>query len=155
MLTLSIIGVLLVAGAGAVMLKINADAEATAAAEAAAALEAEEAQAAAAAQRAEEAQRAADSAERARRDGSVPEIEASVKEMASRHHGEGLIPEPPIEVSCSPVGGGSTGDLTATTTVFECFVATIDNGDGTMTGHTYNATMNWTTGEYTYGFGAP
>lgn len=155
-LALSIVGVLLVGGGGAVVWKMNADAAAAAAAEAAAALKAqEEKEAAAEAQRAEEAQEALDDAERAWRDAAVPGIEASIKEMATKHHGEGLIDAPPIDVTCSPVGGGSTGDLTATTTVFECFVATVDNGDGTMTGFTYNATMNWTTGEYTYGFGAP
>ena len=34
-------------------------------------------------------------------------------------------------------------DLTAKTTVFECFSATKDNGDGTMSGRKYHATMNW------------
>jgi hypothetical protein len=30
-----------------------------------------------------------------------------------------------------------------------------DNGDGTMSGYTYNATMNWSSGSHTYGLGAP
>lgn len=75
--------------------------------------------------------------------------------MAEGHVAKGLIDGSIISVSCSPVSGGSTDDLTETTTVFECFVATNDNGDGTMSGFKYHATMNWTSGEFTYGMGAP
>ena len=101
------------------------------------------------------AQEQADDAERASRLASIPEIEASVKTMAEGHAADGLIDGPIIEVTCSPVGGGSTDDLTQQTTVFECFAAYRDNGDGTMSGYTYNATMNWSTGSFTYGLGAP
>ncbi|MGY1641779.1 hypothetical protein ACI782_11690 [Geodermatophilus sp. SYSU D00703] len=101
------------------------------------------------------AQERRDEAERAARRTSVTEIEASVKKMAEEHAADGVIDGPIIEVSCSPVGGGSTDDLTEQTTVFECFAANEDNGDGTMSGYTYNATMNWSTGSYTYGLGAP
>ncbi len=83
------------------------------------------------------------------------EIESSVKTMAEGHVAEDIIDGPIIAVSCSPVGGGSTDDLTEQTTVFKCFVANEDNGDGTMSGYNYNATMNWDSGSYTYGFGAP
>jgi hypothetical protein len=96
-----------------------------------------------------------DEAERQGRRTSVTEIEASVKKMAEGHAADGTIDGPIIDVTCSPVGGGSTDDLTEQTTVFECFVANKDNGDGTMNGYKYNATMNWSSGSYTYGFGAP
>ncbi|MCW2900084.1 MAG: hypothetical protein JWO67_2349 [Streptosporangiaceae bacterium] len=96
-----------------------------------------------------------DDAERASRHDAVTGIEASVKKMAEKHAAEGTIQGPIISVTCSPVAGGSTDDLTQQTTVFECFVANKDNGDGTMSGYNYNATMNWSTGSYTYGFGAP
>jgi membrane protein involved in colicin uptake len=130
-----------------------AAAEAQAAAETAAAEEREqqkrdEAAAAAAQERRDQADRAA------RRD-SVVGIQASVKKMAEGHAADGIIDGPVIDVSCSPVGGGSTDDLTEQTTVFECFAANEDNGDGTMSGYKYNATMNWSSGSYTYGFGAP
>lgn len=105
-----------------------------------------------AAQRAEEA---AAETERASRAAAIPEIEASVKTMAEEHAAEGLIEGPVLNVTCSPVDGGSIDDLTDLTTVFKCFAATVDNGDGTMTGFTYNATMNWSDGSYTYGLGAP
>lgn len=94
-------------------------------------------------------------AERASRAASVPAIESSIKTMAEEHAGKGLIDGSIISVTCSPVSGGSTGDLTESTTVFECFAATRDNGDGTKSGYKYHATMNWTTGKATYGLGAP
>ncbi|OZC84452.1 hypothetical protein CH304_18645 [Rhodococcus sp. 15-649-1-2] len=96
-----------------------------------------------------------DDAERLSRILSVSEIETSVKTMAEGHVEKGIVDGPIIKVKCSPVGGGSTDDLTETTTVFECFAANKDNGDGTMSGYKYNSTMNWSTGSFTYGFGAP
>jgi hypothetical protein len=92
---------------------------------------------------------------RAARAAVVTEIESSVMTMAKKHVSDGLIDGPVLSASCVPVDGGSTDDLTEKTTVFECFVAEKDNGDGTMTGIKYHATQNWTTGRYTYGFGAP
>lgn len=94
-------------------------------------------------------------AKRAKRAAEVKDIEASVKKLAEKHVADGLFDGPVLSVTCDPVGGGSTDDLTARTTVFECFVATKDNGDGTLSGKKYHATMNWDTDEYTYGFGAP
>jgi hypothetical protein len=111
-------------------------------------------------QRREEAAAAAaqerqDAADREARRESVTEIEASVKKMAEGHAVDDIIDGPIIDVTCSPVGGGSTDDLTEQTTVFECFAANEDNGDGTMSGYKYNATMNWSSGSYTYSLGAP
>lgn len=100
-------------------------------------------------------QEAADDLEREMRADSVTGIEESVKKMAEEHATDGVIDGPILEVGCSPVGGGSTDDLDQSTTVFKCFVANEDNGDGTMSGYNYNSTMNWGTGEYTYGLGAP
>jgi hypothetical protein len=101
------------------------------------------------------AQERRDEGERSARRASVTEIEASVKTMAEGHAADDIIDGPIIDVSCSPVGGGSTDDLTEQTTVFACFVANVDNGDGTMSGYKYNATMNWSSGSFTYGLGAP
>ncbi|HWM32904.1 MAG TPA: DUF2510 domain-containing protein [Pseudolysinimonas sp.] len=130
---------------GGLAWKSASDAEA--AAVAAAQQQADEEQAAA------EAQERKDDAERESRKETVKEIEASVKKMAERHAKDDIIDGPIIDVTCSPLGGGSTDDLSEQTTVFDCFVANKDNGDGTMSGYTYNATMNWSTGSYTYGLG--
>jgi len=130
-------------------------------AEAAAAASAQAAEEEASAEAAEQASRAAEEeaqrdAERAARAEAVTEIEKSVKTMAEEHIEEGILDGPEVlDVTCSPVAGGSIDDLAEETTVLSCFVATKDNGDGTMRGSYYNATMNWTTGEYTYGLGRP
>lgn len=100
-----------------------------------------------------EAQMLLEEAARDARKASIEGIQDSVKSMAEGHIADGLLTGPIIEVTCSPVGGGSTDDLDQSTTVFGCFVANKDNGDGTMTGYHYNATMNWDTGQYTYGMG--
>ncbi|BBY67359.1 DUF2510 domain-containing protein [Mycolicibacterium helvum] len=92
-------------------------------------------------------------AKRAQRAAAVKDLEASITTLAQKHINGGLFDGPVLSVSCDPVGGGSTDDLTARTTIFECFAATRDNGDGTLSGHKYHATMNWDTGEYTYGLG--
>ena len=98
---------------------------------------------------------AAEDVERAARAESVTGIQDAVKKMAEGHSADGLIEGPILSVDCSPVNGGSTDDLTEQTTVFECFVATKENSDGTFSGYFYNATMNWSTGSYTYSLGAP
>ncbi|MEE2058391.1 DUF2510 domain-containing protein [Rhodococcus artemisiae] len=101
------------------------------------------------------AQERRDEAERASRMLSVANIESSVEEMANEHVGEGMYDGPVLSATCSPVNGGSTDNLNETTTVFECFVGTEELGGGRMRGYKYHATMNWTSGEFTYGFGAP
>ena len=101
----------------------------------------------------EKAEKEADDRERATRALSVDGIQDSIKKMAEGHASDGLIDGPVLDTSCSPVDGGSTDDLTETTTVFECFVSSKDNGDGTMSGYNYHATMNWSSGSYTYGLG--
>ena len=93
--------------------------------------------------------------ERYLRESSVSEIESSIKKLAQDHANSGFIDGPVLGVSCDPVAGGSTDDLTARTTVFECFVATQRLAGGESRGYKYHATMNWSTGNYTYGFGAP
>ena len=94
----------------------------------------------------------AEAQEREGRDLTVTEIEGSVKTMADGNAAEGLH-EAVIDVSCNPVNGGSTDNLTDQTTAFDCFAATTDNADGTQSGYYYNATVNWNTSEYTYGYG--
>jgi hypothetical protein len=155
----AVVGLLLLGGGGTALAVNAANERAEYAAaeqkaeEEAAAEAAEAAEAATAEAEAEAAQVAADDAERALREESVAGIEASVKKMAKGHVKDDLIDGPVLEVTCSPVAGGSIDDLLQATTEFSCFVATEDNGDGTMSGHYYHATMNWDTGEYTYGFG--
>ncbi|NLU65470.1 DUF2510 domain-containing protein [Rhodococcus sp. HNM0563] len=147
-IVVAIIIVVLAVVGGAVAWKVDHDAQVAAAEEAA------EREAARVAEE-KATQEAADAAERLSRSASVTSIESSVEEMAVEHVNDGMYDGPILSVTCSPVNGGSTDNLSETTTVFECFVGTEDLGDGRMRGRTYHATMNWTSGEYTYGFGAP
>ncbi|RDV43670.1 DUF2510 domain-containing protein [Leifsonia sp. ku-ls] len=101
---------------------------------------------------AEAAQQAADDAKRAQRRDMVTQVEASIKKMAEDDISKGVLTGPVLTVTCNPVSG-STDDLTDTTTTFDCFVANKDNGDGTSSGYFFNATVNWTSGSYTYGLG--
>ncbi|MCS5521201.1 DUF2510 domain-containing protein [Curtobacterium flaccumfaciens pv. oortii] len=103
-------------------------------------------------QRAEEAQKAADDTERTARADTVTGVEASVKKLAEDDAAKGVIDGPILSVSCNPVSG-STDDLTDTTTTFDCFAANTNNADGTQSGYFFNATVNWDSGEYTYGLG--
>jgi len=95
---------------------------------------------------------AAEASERESRALTVTEIEGSVKTMADGNATDGLH-EAVTSVACSPVDGGSTDDLTDQTTAFDCFAVTTDNPDGTQSGYYYNATVNWSTMAYTYGYG--
>ncbi|WP_354575363.1 hypothetical protein [Frigoribacterium sp. UYMn621] len=106
-----------------------------------------------AADAAAEAQRVKDDAERTTRAAEVTAIEASVKTLAEKDVTDKLLVGPILSVKCSPVGSGSTSDLTQLTSVFECFAANKDNGDGTQSGYTFHANMNWSDGSYTYGLG--
>lgn len=84
---------------------------------------------------------------------AVSEIEESVGELAEEHIEDGVIDGDLIEVNCTPVSGFDLENLEQSSTTFECFAGTEDNGDGTVSGYTYTATMNWTTGSYTYRLG--
>lgn len=101
------------------------------------------------------AQEKALAAKRLERKLMLVQVEGSIKTMAEKHVANGLFDGPILSASCDPVGGGSTDDLTAKTTIFDCFAATTDNGDGTLSGRKYHATVNWDTGNFTYGLGAP
>ncbi|MGO4534395.1 hypothetical protein [Leifsonia sp. 2MCAF36] len=110
------------------------------------------AEAARAAKVAAAAKQAADDAKRAQRVQTITTVEAAIKKMAEDDIAKGLLTGPVLGVSCNPVSG-SADDLTDTTTTFDCFVGNKDNGDGTQSGYFFNATINWTSGEYTYGLG--
>lgn len=151
-----VVAALVVGGGGALAWKlINDQQAAVAAQEAADRATAKEEAAQRAADAKAAAAKAAEASERKLRADSVPGIEESIRAMAEKHIADEVIDGPVLSVDCSPVNGGSTDDLTEQTTVFSCFVANVDNGDGTLSGYTYNSTMNWDTGSYTYGIGAP
>ena len=101
----------------------------------------------------EAAQEALDSAERDLRMTTVGEIEASITTDAQARVVEGILDGPIDKSSCTPLGGGSTDDLTAITTTFTCIAINKVNADGTASGYKFSATMNWDDGSYTWNLG--
>ena len=147
-LTVAIVALLLVGGAGAgVAAKVRndrAEAAAKEAAEAKAAAEAErKAEEEAAADRAAEAKRAAEEAERDERERLIKKMQNSITKDARGDARDGMLDGPIFYTSCDPLGGGSVDDLTALTTTFECIAVNEKLDDGGARGYVYSATMNW------------
>ena len=150
-----VIAVVLVAGAGTIV-GINAvnahnSEVAQAAADAQAAKEAKDAADAAALKASQ--QKAADDKERASRLVDVKAMEASITSDAQKRVDTGVLEGPISATSCTPLGGGSTDDLTAITTTFTCIAINKTNDDGTQSGYQFSSTMNWNTGSYTWHLG--
>ena len=101
----------------------------------------------------EQSRKAADVAERAERKTTVSAIETSITTDAQSRVDSGALDGPIIKSSCSPLGGGSTDDLTALTTTFTCIAINVENADGTASGYRFSATMNWDSGSYTWHLG--
>jgi hypothetical protein len=152
-----IAAVLLGAGTTGAVAKVRHDhaaKTAQAAADAKAAkLAKEKAQAKAAAARKRAAKRAADNAERQDRHAAVKQMEQSITKDARKDVASGVLDGPILYSTCDPLGGGSTDDLTALTTTFSCLAVNKKNNDGTVSGYSFHATQNWTTGSYSWGLG--
>lgn len=155
----SIVGVLVLAGAGVgVAQKISHDNQVTEdkqRAEAAAKAAAEQRkQEEAAAKAAQDQQDLKDSLERSVRRSSVREMRKSITKDAKKRVAEGVLDGPIYGTQCNPVGGGSQDNLEAKTTKFECLAINKKNGDGTVEGWRFSATMNWDEGSWTWRLGA-
>jgi len=110
-------------------------------------------QAAAAAAAAKEA---ADKQERQRRAGLVASLESSItKDMRKRVRDyPDLYDGPILSTSCTPLGGGSTDDLTALTGDFECVAINKKNNDGTESGYRFSGTINYNDESWTWHLGS-
>jgi type II secretory pathway pseudopilin PulG len=103
-----------------------------------------------------QAQQAIDQAnqeKRTLRAGIVTSLQDSVTKDATKNVDQGLLTGPISSTSCTPVGGGSTDDLTAHTGNFSCIAVNKTNGDGTSEGYRYSATVNYDDGSYTWHLG--
>lgn len=110
--------------------------------------------AAAEARAAAEAKKEKDRAERAVRHELVGEMQASITKDARKDVTNGLLDGPILSTTCNPLGGGSSDDLTALTTTFECIAVTKKNPDGTESGYRFAATANWNDSSYTWRLGS-
>jgi hypothetical protein len=84
---------------------------------------------------------------------AITEIQADVESMARGHVADGIITGQVISTACTTTGGIALDDISIRSMLFECFVATEDNGDGTQNGFYYHARANWDTGSWTFGLG--
>ncbi|MBT2519768.1 zinc ribbon domain-containing protein [Arthrobacter sp. ISL-28] len=159
---LSAVGALIIAIAGlAIALSIQHNnqvnsemAAAAAAAEAQQEREAEEARASAAASASAAAKEEADSAERVKRTAIVTALEESVLKDAKSRVDKGVLDGPITRASCTPLGGGSTDDLTAITGTFECIAVNKTEADGSESGYRFSATANWNEASYSWHLGS-
>lgn len=142
--------------------RLNAEqAAATAAAEAeqaaaaaAAEAEAEKKRESEAAARAAAAKKSAEDAQRTLRKAVVTELEGSVLKDAQERVTNGRLEGPITLASCTPLGGGSSDDLTAITGTFQCIAVNKTNADGSSSGYRFSATVNWNTLSYTWHLGS-
>jgi len=152
-----VVALIVIAGGTALVLMVRHGNEVEAA-EAAAAKEAEEAEALEAKQAkrqadARAAKRASDKLERQTRRLVVKELQKSITKDAREKVNDGLLDGPILNTQCTPVGGGSTDDLTAITGKFECLAVNKNNGDGTVSGYSFAATVDWKKFSYTWQLG--
>lgn len=156
------IGVLVIAAAGTgVTLSIQHTNQVKAEQEAAAAAaevtktrESEAAKAAASAASAAAAKQAAESLKRTQRKAIVKALEDSVLKDAQERVTTGVLTGPITLASCTPLGGGSTDDLTAITGTFQCIAVNKTNADGSSSGYRFSATANWNDASYTWHLGS-
>lgn len=132
--------------------QVNADQEA--AAVAAEATKTRESEAAKASASAASAKQAADDLERTQRKATVKALEDSVMKDAKDRVTTGVLDGPITLASCTPLGGGSTDDLTAITGTFECIAVNKTNPDGSQSGYRFSATVDWNAGSYSWHLGS-
>jgi len=143
----ALLAVLILGGAGTgLALKMNHDHHVRAQARAAAARAKTLADEAA-------AQAVADDAARSTRHEYVRALESSVLKDARSQAKTGVLTGPITRVSCTPLGGGSTDDLTALTGTFQCIAVNKRDSDGTESGYVFSATINWNDGSYSWRLG--
>lgn len=130
------------------------NAEQAAAASAAEAENKRKAEATRASEAAAAAKQAADATKRAQRKLIVTALEESVKKDAESRVTKGVLDGPITRASCTPLGGGSSDDLTAITGTFQCIAVNKTEGDGSSSGYRFSATVNWNDASYSWHLGS-
>jgi hypothetical protein len=100
------------------------------------------------------AKKSADDAQRTVRKAIVTELEASILEDAQDRVWSGDLRGPITLASCTPLGGGSSDDLTAITGTFQCIAVNKTNADGSSSGYRFSATVNWNDLSYSWHLGS-
>jgi hypothetical protein len=98
------------------------------------------------------AKQAADDKTRADRQAQITQLEASILTDAKERVTSQTLTGPILSASCTPLGGGSSDDLTSVTGTFECIAVNKKNTDGSTEGYRFSATINWNK-DYTWHLG--
>jgi hypothetical protein len=149
--------IVLIVGTG-VVLNIQhtnqVSAEQAAAAAASEAVKKRESDATEAAARATAAKQAADASKRKQRKEIVTALEDSILKDAQERVTTGVLTGPITLASCTPLGGGSSDDLTAITGTFQCIAVNKTSPDGSSSGYRFSATVNWNEASYSWHLGS-
>jgi hypothetical protein len=100
------------------------------------------------------AKQAADAAKRAQRKLIITALEESVQKDAESRVTKGVLEGPITRASCTPLGGGSSDDLTAITGTFQCIAVNKTESDGSSSGYRFSATVNWNDASYSWHLGS-
>lgn len=100
------------------------------------------------------AKQAADASKRTQRKLIVTSLEDSVLKDAQSGVTKGVLEGPITRASCTPLGGGSSDDLTAITGTFQCIAVNKTDPDGSSSGYRFSATVNWNDGSYSWHLGS-
>lgn len=100
------------------------------------------------------AKQSADSAKRSQRKLIVTSLEESVQKDAEARVAKGVLDGPITRASCTPLGGGSSDDLTAITGTFQCIAVNKTDADGSSSGYRFSATVNWDDASYSWHLGS-
>jgi hypothetical protein len=98
------------------------------------------------------AQQAETKAQIAQRHVAEREMQGAITTWARKQVGSGTLDGPILRTSCTPIGGGSE-NLAEVTVKYDCLAIDKDSQDGTSTGYSVHATMDFFTGTYQWGLG--
>lgn len=100
------------------------------------------------------AKKAADDTERTLRKTIVTALEESIHKDAESRVAKGVLEGPITRASCTPLGGGSSDDLTSITGTFQCIAVNKTEADGSSSGYRFSATVDWNDASYSWHLGS-
>lgn len=83
----------------------------------------------------------------------VKDLQRSITKDAIKNVNDGLLEGPILHSECTPVAGGNIDDTAQHTGNFSCLAVSTINGDGTMSGYRFSATVNYEDNSYTWHLG--
>ncbi|HST40347.1 MAG TPA: hypothetical protein VLK58_12610 [Conexibacter sp.] len=81
---------------------------------------------------------------------ALGELRIAIRRHADELVGDGLLSGPILRTVCDPKAGSELGNLDAKIGSFSCMAVTETDADGTMTGYTYDGTINYSSGRMSW-----